>query len=71
MKKGSQCKKSKILCTLAAIFVISPAQVTFLFAYFALNALNFMIHISISVSSKGILSSGSTGQKSSSLTAIS
>ena len=31
--------------TLAAIFVISPAPVTFLFAYFALNALNFLIHI--------------------------
>lgn len=45
MKKGSQCKKSKILCTLAAIFVISPAPVTFFFAYFALNALNFLIHI--------------------------
>ncbi|WP_207718731.1 hypothetical protein, partial [Blautia obeum] len=44
-KKGSQCKKSKILCTLAAIFVISPAPVTFLFAYFALNALNSLIHI--------------------------
>lgn len=45
MKKGSQCKKSKILCTLAVIFVISPAPVTFLFAYFALNALNSLIHI--------------------------
>ena len=30
---------------LAAIFVISPAPVTFLFAYFALNALNSLIHI--------------------------
>lgn len=45
MKKGSQCKKSNILFTLAAIFVISPAPVTFLFAYFALNALNSLIHI--------------------------
>ena len=45
MKKGSQCKKSKILCTLATIFFISPAPVTFLFAYFALNAPNSLIHI--------------------------
>ena len=49
MKKGSQCKKSKILCTLAAIFVISPAPVTFLFAYFALNALNFLMALKLAI----------------------
>ena len=37
--------RSEKIKYISFIFVISPAPVTFLFAYFALNALNSLIHI--------------------------